>query len=573
MLPPTALKASVFIALFALATAAISAPANPTVMEVEQVGGGSFNAQSQGDEYQGWIETTDGRTIVANAANGGRLEYAQLDLRGDLVPSGIAVPVANRGWFNSVLKYFSFTAPSPPGPLPPPGLHPRRNTELEQEQDQWIESLRRANAAIDLRAEAAPAIPSVNSVTGTWAPKQVTGPKKLLVVLVNFSNAKLTEPPDYWSKIVFGNGSSVASYYSDNSYGRVTISPVSHTQAGSPQGILTISLNEASPNYWNAINCVSKDAPWVNRALAAASSFVNFPALDANSDGKITVDEALIYFVLAGYEAAAGSGQSPAVWAHRCGAVVSVSGKKIDNFALSGELYNKGVPMAMGVIAHEMGHAMGGLPDLYDISNTNAGLGAFSLMSFGAWGARQSEIPATTPVGLDAWSRQYLGWSSPRSPLNGNSLDFPSGLTDATSAVMLMNPGASTSEYWLVENRPPLKWDEGLFHLIGVWKGGLLIQHIDANVGTAVANSFNQFVAGNHQGNIIVRPPSAGCDLSKSPKAPSCPTLLFYAGNSIAYDDGTTPPAHYYTGNASRVGIERISAPGDTITATLTVPP
>lgn len=62
-------------------------------------------------------------------------------------------------------------------------------------------------------------------------------------------------------------------------------------------------------------------------------------------------------------------------------------------------MYDGTTPMQMGVIAHEMGHAMGGLPDLYDTTNTNAGLGAYSLMSGGAWSAR----PGRNRWGHSCW--------------------------------------------------------------------------------------------------------------------------------------------------------------------------
>jgi len=39
----------------------------------------------------------------------------------------------------------------------------------------------------------------------------------------------------------------------------------------------------------------------------------------------------------------------------------------------------------------------------------NSGLGAFSVMAGGSWGARTGETPAQTPVGMDAW---WMGASS-----------------------------------------------------------------------------------------------------------------------------------------------------------------
>ena len=49
--------------------------------------------------------------------------------------------------------------------------------------------------------------------------------------------------------------------------------------------------------------------------LAQAASHVNFPALDTNGDGTLQTNEAVIYFILAGDEAA-GTSKTPNIWAH-----------------------------------------------------------------------------------------------------------------------------------------------------------------------------------------------------------------------------------------------------------------
>jgi M6 family metalloprotease-like protein len=302
--------------------------------------------------------------------------------------------------------------------------------------------------------------------------------------------------------------------------------------------------------------------------LLAASSFVNFAALDSNGDGIIAIEETLVYFVLAGYEAASTS-LTPSIWAHAWGGPgVGVAGKTINHWALNGERYSSTELMRMGTMAHEVGHAMGGLPDLYDTSGTNGGLGYFSLMSAGNWLAKSGEVPGTTPVGLDAWSRQYLGWSSPRVPTNGATLSLGSGQLSSTSAVMLRNTALSSSEYWLVENRTPVNWDEGLALAMGAgWTGGLLIQHLDLNVGSRSNNNFNRYVAGGHQGNMAEEPATAQCSLVNSSSA-GCRTILFYAGNATEFGPTTTPNSNFYTGLASGFGVSNISAPSATMTAT-----
>ncbi len=563
----------VAVALMGISSGPVRAmPANPALVSVKQKNGTVLQLVTRGDEYQGWQETTDGYTVVKNAKTG-NYEYASVNAAGDLIPSGIVATPVRR------------TAMAAPGLRPPKGLRPRRNVELEQAQRDWIKHLRETRIALAF----APVVPVAGGaaappdITGTWTPRPVHGTKKLLVILVNFTgqpvsgdfqakNAQLSGgAAAYWSNVVFGvNPNSVAAYYRDNSFGKITVSPVTHTQPGSPPGVITVSLPDPHPNYGNSFDYATETA-WINRALAAAASFIDFAALDLNGDGTISVDEALIYFVIGGYETAAGSGLAPSIWAHRWGGDgVMVSNKKIDNWALNGEMYDASDRMQMGVIAHEMGHAMGGLPDLYDTSGTNAGLGAFSVMSEGSWGATANDkIPSTTPVGMDAWCRQYLGWSTPRYLGNGANVSFPAAQSgDPASAVLLMNPSKSTSEYWLVENRSPIKWDAGMYQLIGAWKGGLLIQHIDANIGTQDSNSFNTFVSGAHQGNVAVEPSGAKCNLLL-PNAQSCPDILFAAPSANQFDAMSAPPSKYYSGDTSSVGVKDVSAADNTMTGTV----
>ena len=64
----------------------------------------------------------------------------------------------------------------------------------------------------------------------------------------------------------------------------------------------------------------------------------------------------------------------------------------------------------MGVFAHEFGHDLG-LPDYYDTNGGENSTGFWSLMSSGSWGS-YAEDPSigTTPMHMDAYAKQYLGW-------------------------------------------------------------------------------------------------------------------------------------------------------------------
>jgi M6 family metalloprotease-like protein len=539
-------------------TAAHAGPANIVPVTIDQPDGTKVQVIMRGDEFQGWMETSDGYTVLKHPTTG-YLEYAVKDPGGDLKSSGFVVSAATQSLLQSR------------GAMPPKGLRPLRNVALEDFKQQFLSSIQSNRMTVGGQPAGGPAM---TAPTGTWAPVPVSGAKKVLIVLVNFADATLSAGSStYWNNAVFNLSSpSVAKYYQDNSFGAVSISPVAVNQAGSPNGVVTVTLGTTHPNCGSSCT-YSTESTWINSALAAASPYVNFVALDANLDGTISVDEALIYFVVAGYETSASSGLSPSIWAHAWGgAGVTVQGKNVNHWALNGERYDASNLMQMGVIAHEAGHAMGGLPDLYDVNGHNEGLGIFSLMAAGSWGHQPGQTPSTTPVGLDAWTRQYLGWATPQTPVSGATASLVSGLASSSAPFMLMKDTTSTSEYWLVENRTPTSWDAGMLPWMkSGWTGGLLIQHIDLNVGTRSGNTFNAYVSGGHQGNMAEEASSVDCSLAvvytDVRSSWGCRTILYYSGNSTAFSPTSTPNSNYYSGVASGLGVTSISAPGSSMTA------
>src|SRR3712207_2107900 len=87
----------------------------------------------------------------------------------------------------------------------------------------------------------------------------------------------------------------------------------------------------------------------------------------------------------------------------------------IDDYVIMPALACNGTTMIpIGVFSHEFGHAFG-LPDLYDTRSPpeSAGVGGWDLMASGSWGGDGSSSPMT-PSHMSAWSKEFLGWLSPR---------------------------------------------------------------------------------------------------------------------------------------------------------------
>src|SRR3954454_9559370 len=86
----------------------------------------------------------------------------------------------------------------------------------------------------------------------------------------------------------------------------------------------------------------------------------------------------------------------------------------------------------MGVFAHEFGHDLG-LPDYYDTSyGSENSTGFWSLMSSGSWGS-YAEDPSigTSPMHMDAYAKQYLGWLDLKTLNAGDKATFKLGQAES----------------------------------------------------------------------------------------------------------------------------------------------
>ena len=136
----------------------------------------------------------------------------------------------------------------------------------------------------------------------------------------------------------------------------------------------------------------------------------------------------------------------------------------------------------IGVFAHELGHAFG-LPDFYDTDGGGSGgesegLGHWCLMASGSW--RRSYSPAH----IGAWGKIYLGWVTPVviTDIDTMGIQIPS-VENHEFILKIHTSQMDPREYFLIENRQPIGFDE---HLHG--GGGLLIYHINDQVTTSNRN-------------------------------------------------------------------------------------
>lgn len=125
-----------------------------------------------------------------------------------------------------------------------------------------------------------------------------------------------------------------------------------------------------------------------------------------------------------------------------------------------------GVPPAIGLVTHEIGHIFG-LPDLYNTgSSSSHGIGEWGLMGSGNWRT------ANSPAHMAAWSRAQLGWVTEVVINSDMTLDISPVETADTAYVL---PIADSDEYYLLENRQRIGSSDDQ-----MWGPGLLVWHVDS---------------------------------------------------------------------------------------------
>ena len=157
-------------------------------------------------------------------------------------------------------------------------------------------------------------------------------------------------------------------------------------------------------------------------------------------------------------------------------------------------------PPTVGVYAHEFGHLMG-IPDQYDYGRESDGTGNYSLMGGGPWcfWCPNPTFPqylmfmGNSPSHLDAWSKYRLGFVTPMEVEPGTQVSATLRPVELFPDVYRMDvPNSGGKEYFLLENRQHVGFDQGLINMsfpddpaeLFSAGHGLAIWHIDDTVLT-----------------------------------------------------------------------------------------
>ena len=148
-------------------------------------------------------------------------------------------------------------------------------------------------------------------------------------------------------------------------------------------------------------------------------------------------------------------------------------------------------------------------------------------------------------------------------------------MIDNSSSCGIYKASTSTSnEYFLFENRSAGGYDEGLNYrindnssntIIGTkYSGGLAVWHVKDILSSCL----------DQNNCVVLNPPlldleeANDADLDNA-SSNGRTTHLFYSGNSITFDNSTSPNSNLYDDNSSGISLTNISAAGDNMTLTI----
>ena len=373
------------------------------------------------------------------------------------------------------------------------GVYVKKDRELLQ--SKWQERLSARNKHRIERALArgmnlTPQMARENKVRrkAAWGAQTnpISGDKKGLVILVNFSDTELnaahgnTYYSNFFNEEGFsksGNKGSVHDYFLESSYGQFNLTfdvygPVTVSKACTYYG-----ENDQNGDDKHAGEMVAEACQLADEMGA------DFSKYDWDGDGM--VDQ--VFVVYAGYGEHADADENT-IWPHEYSlsdagyygdgpGAITLDGKKVDTYAVTSELDgNSGTtPAGIGTACHEFSHCMC-LPDFYDTTSTYYGMDMWDLMDYGSYAGNYR---GNCPVPYTSYERMYCGWLTPVELSDPCQISEMKSLYEASEAYIIYNE-KNRNEYYMLENRQYLGFG------VSNPAHGMLVLHVyfDSNAWT-----------------------------------------------------------------------------------------
>ncbi len=393
---------------------------------------------------------------------------------------------------------------------------------------------------------------------------KAAGPYNMLVVMVDFSDKNSQVAPVFFDSLIFAKTqSSVWRYYDENSYGSFDLVTLNFPSTTGWQRAPQTSTYYAN-NQYGIYGAYPQNAQkLVEDAVDLINPLVNFADYDNDNNGYVDG----ITFVHSG-PGAEMSGNPNDIWSHKWGIVPRLrDGVYIFNYSMEPEYWSSAGDMTIGVYCHEFGHAIGGLPDLYDTDGGSQGIGRWSVMAGGSWNGSLGSSPAH----FDPWCRIQMGFAVAGVIANNQTgVSIPNAEQSNAGIFRLWTNGTIGTEYFLVENRQRTGYDASLP------SSGLLIWHIDDAVATGNSRAWyppDSTINGHYKvalvqaDNLWQLEKGALNGGNSGNSGDPFPGLMV----NRTFSSATTPNSNGYAGAGSLVQVTNISNSGDTMTADFSV--
>ena len=306
-----------------------------------------------------------------------------------------------------------------------------------------------------------------------------------LVVFTGFRGQQLGVPS--WAESLFDldRPGSVSHFYREMSFGSLTlrgsVAPRRYLASGEAADYAADSPTEFG-RYWD----------FVEEILAQVDEDLDLASFDddgpdgrpdsGDDDGRVDLVVVLTPRLPRNFIIGGATGIAPKLHQMAATSDPGFDGRPIgyaDGVVAQGRTFAE----AAGTVAHELGHALFGLPDLYgvppvsDPAEDSGGIGNWGLMGWGALGWRGGD----GPVSFSAWSRLQLGWARVTEVTSPSQRIL---VRDVAETGELVRIPTGVREYFLLEHRT-----RSSFYDRGIPAEGLLIWHISGDSTRGMVNT------------------------------------------------------------------------------------
>lgn len=237
-------------------------------------------------------------------------------------------------------------------------------------------------------------------------------PDELLVVLVNFSDEKIQSSEFEFYNQVFGDDKSVATYFDRNSYGKFKLVPASNLNHTQYPGIVSIEVSFPHPQPSKELTGSQQLSDEAMEIIINTLS----QRIGKTPEQIVSSNFPKTMLVLAGQERAYNPNVTTAALSAFTGQFsYKRSAFNESNYYLAVISERHGAQTApKGIIAHELGHLLLGLNDLYCQEEAKASecVKSQGLMGEGSWNALPGQQRGSSPADILGWHKAKKGFAT-----------------------------------------------------------------------------------------------------------------------------------------------------------------